>query len=182
MEVFLFEDDWFWPPVAASMRRSFIDTFLFLLTLLLLFWLTTLALSKSHARETLEEVWRWRPTSSSGLISTSKWTSEAASHLAIQGCRMTASASILRLASRTRRRVMRSLASAETPAQPCCSRKTTSPCWMARKRRLWQLAHSASPVSQPQSGSSQRPAANGRYPLSRQYAITPKDHRSHLLS
>ena len=42
------------------------------------------------------------------------------------------------------------------------------------------LAHSASPVSQPQSGSSQRPAANGRYPLRRQYAMTPRDHRSHL--
>merc|ERR1719411_783702 len=133
--------------------------------------------------ETLEDVWRWRPSFSEeeGLISTSKWTSEA-TDLAIQGCRMTASASILWLASRTRRRVMRSLASAETPAQPCCSGKTTSPEQIARKRRLWQLAHSASPVSQPQSGSSQRPAANGRYPLSRQYAITPSDHRSHLLS
>merc|ERR1719264_911883 len=118
-----------WPP--ASMRRSFMETFLFLFPFLLLFLLTLL------------------------------W--------------LTTAASILRLASLTSSLVMRSLASAETPLQPCCSGNTTSPEQMARKRRLWQLAHSASPVSQPQSGSSQRPAANGRYPLRRQYAMTPRD-------
>merc|ERR1719423_410939 len=94
------------------------------------------------------------------------------------GCFRTLAALSRRRASLMRSPEIRFFAPSDMCAHSCAW-NSNLPSWMLLNRLAWQSSQ-ASPWFQPQLAP-QWPK-NGGYPHSRMYNITPRDHRSHLLS